>query len=402
MAGRQVKASREGRAALKTPSGLTSEAQLDWLRLIRSRRVGPVTFHRLRAEHGSCRAALEALPEIARAAGVDGYRTASLTEVEAELAKGRDLGLTPLFHGLPPYPAELSDLGDAPPFLWARGDITLLSRPRLALVGARNVSSLGTRMARRLGADLGQRGYAVVSGLARGVDAEAHWAALATGTIAVLAGGVDVAYPEENSRLYGEVAARGLCLSEQPLGLQPQARHFPLRNRIIAGLSQAVVVVEAAAKSGSLITAREALDLGREVLAVPGHPFDARAAGCNFLIRDGAVLVRNAEDIFEALGVISPVNGDTGEVADPADMAGTGVPEMASLAAPPLARPSMSLDEAVVLHGLILERLGPSPVSEDQLLRDINLPASQIAPELLALELEGRIARQPGGLIARS
>ncbi|MEY8841434.1 DNA-processing protein DprA, partial [Cribrihabitans sp. XS_ASV171] len=182
----------------------------------------------------------------------------------------------------------------------------VLSRPMIALVGARNCSSLGTRMARALAHDLGKAGHVVVSGLARGIDTAAHIAALDTGTVAVMAGGVDVIYPAENAALAGDIAAQGLRLSEQPLRMTPQARHFPRRNRIISGLAQAVVVVEAAAKSGSLITARDALDQGREVLAVPGHPFDARAAGCNMLIRDGARLVRNAEDVIEALAPAAP------------------------------------------------------------------------------------------------
>jgi DNA processing protein len=186
------------------------------------------------------------------------------------------------------------------------GDPALLARPMIALVGARNASSLGTRMARRLAEELGEAGYVVVSGLARGIDTAAHHASLATGTVAVMAGGVDIVYPVENAVLAQEIAETGLRLSEQPMHLEPQARHFPRRNRIISGLAKAVVVVEAAAKSGSLITARTALDQGRDVLAVPGHPFDARAGGCNMLIRDGAVLVRSAADVIEALAREAP------------------------------------------------------------------------------------------------
>jgi DNA processing protein len=223
----------------------------------------------------------------------------------------------------------------------------------------------------------------VVSGLARGIDTAAHHASLATGTVAVMAGGVDVVYPTENAVLAQEIGERGLRLSEQPMHLEPQARHFPRRNRIISGLARAVVVVEAAAKSGSLITARTALDQGREVLAVPGHPFDARAGGCNMLIRDGAVLVRSAADVIEALRREPPAPAAA-----------------ATVAVPPAAPERRSLAETSALHGRILDRLGPSPVAEDQLIRDLALPAGQVAPELVSLELEGRIRRQPGGLLS--
>jgi DNA processing protein len=257
----------------------------------------------------------------------------------------------------------------------------LLARPMVAMVGARNASSLGLRMARRLAEVLGGAGQVVVSGLARGIDAAAHEAALGTGTVAVMAGGVDVIYPPENAGLAAQVAARGCVVSEQPPGLEPQARHFPLRNRIVAGLARAVVVVEAAAKSGSLITARDAADLGRDVLAVPGHPFDARAAGCNMLIRDGATLVRHAADVLEAIGVVEvPV----------------AVKERP--APGPVQRP---LREIAAVHNLILDRLGPSPLAEDQLIRDLAMPAASVAPALVTLELEGRIQRQAGGLLSR-
>jgi DNA processing protein len=236
-------------------------------------------------------------------------------------------------------------------------------------------------MAKSLAAELGQLGYVIVSGLARGVDAAAHLAALETGTIAVQAGGIDVMYPAENTELALNIAAKGLRLSEMPMGLQPMARHFPKRNRIISGLAQATVIVEAAAKSGSLITARDALDQGRDVLAVPGHPFDARAAGGNMLIRDGAVLVRNANDVVEALAPISP--------------------EQPTL---PLDEPKSNkrdLRETSQLHMQILSRLGPSPIAEDQLIRDLKTTPAKVTPILLDLELDGQIARQSGGLLAR-
>jgi len=360
---------------------------LDRLRLIRSRRVGSVTFHRLLAEHGTAAAALAALPGVAAAAGVENYAPCPVEVARHEMAQARIAGAVMLLHGRDGYPEALAEIADAPPVLWAKGDVALLARPGVALVGARNASSLGLRMARRLGATLGEAGQVVVSGLARGIDAEAHAAALATGTVAVMAGGVDVIYPEENTKLAAEIAAQGCLVSEQPMGLVPQARHFPLRNRLIAGLSRAVVVVEAAARSGSLITARDALDLGRDVLAVPGHPFDARAAGCNMLIRDGAVLVRGAADVLAAVGLPQTRVVPEDEVVH------------APLPGPvPVAR---GLAEMSRLHATILARLGPSPTAEDQLIRDLALPASAVAPELVALEMEGKIARQAGGLLSR-
>lgn len=376
---------------LSTPPQPTSRMEddrSDRLRLVRSRRVGAVTYHRLLAEHGSARAALTALPAIARAAGVEDYEICPLGVVQAELKQGRALGARLLTHGEPDYPAALLDLPDAPPVLWAMGDIDLLNRPAVGMVGARNASSLGTRMARRLGLGLSEAGFTVVSGLARGIDTAAHEAALEGQgrTIAVMAGGIDVIYPAENAALAAAIDKTGCRISEHPPGLEPQARHFPLRNRIVAGLSRAVIVVEAAAKSGSLITAKAALDYGREVMAVPGHPFDARASGCNCLIRDGAMLVRGPQDVLEALGAPCDIRPE---------------PDMRLAPLPGPQAPQRPLKEVVLLHSMILNRLGPSPLAEDQLMRDLNVTSAQLAPELLMLELDGRISRQPGGLLAR-
>ena len=367
----------------------TEEDALSWLRLIRSRRVGPTTFWRLLAENGTAQNALEALPRVADAAGVKGYETCPEGVALAEMRAGRKSGARMICAGQPGYPAALSDLPDAPPVLWTIGDISLLSRPMVALVGARNASSLGIRMARKLAEGLAEAGFVVVSGLARGIDTAAHQAVLAA-TIAVQAGGVDGVYPAENADLAVKIAAQGLRLSEQPMGLEPMARHFPMRNRIISGLSRAVVVVEAATRSGSLITARNALDQGREVMAVPGHPFDARAGGCNMLIRDGALLVRGAGDVLAALGTASQ---DAGAQAQPHRAP-------AKAAEPPVRQPTPPAD-SIGLTGLILARLGPSPLAEDQLIRDLARPAAEVTGELLALELDGRIARQAGGLLAR-
>ena len=359
------------------------DEQFARLRLLRSRRVGISTYKRLLTEYGTAQNALAALPEVARAAGVSSYAVCPEGVIHAELKAAHAAGARLLMLGEAPYPETLAELADAPPFLWVLGDPAFLARPMISLVGARNASSLGTRMARGLARDLGAAGYVVVSGLARGVDAAAHLGALDSGTIAVQAGGVDVIYPAENAELARDIGQRGLRLSEQPMGLQPMARHFPSRNRIISGLSRATIVVEAAAKSGSLITARDALDQGREVLAVPGHPLDARAAGCNMLIRDGATLVRSACDILEALA-----DGTTPLIAP-------------HVPAPPPPPPQRSLRDAATLHLQILSRLGPSPVAEDQLIRDLKVAPAQVAPALVDLELDGQIARRPGGLLTR-
>ncbi len=386
------------RAWRKAAPQVSVAEQVAQLRLIRSSRVGPVTYHRLIAEHGSASAALLALPQIAIAAGVLNYTVCPMEVVHAEMRAARKVGAQMLCHGDANYPAALLAMPDAPPVLWAMGDLSLLTRPMVALVGARNASSLGLRMARKLAQTLGEAGFVVVSGLARGIDAAAHEAALPSGTVAVVAGGVDVIYPPENADLTARIAQTGCILSDQPMGRVPQARHFPARNRIAAGLSRAVVVVEAAVRSGSLITAHEALDLGREVLAVPGHPFDARAAGCNILIRDGATLIRSAQDVIEALG---------GQMADVVPAAHLALPEApVPVAATPVqipaaAPPRRPLAEMARLHKMILDRLAPSPLAEDQLIRDIAALPSEVTAELLSMELDGKIARQAGGLLVR-
>ncbi|QYX57563.1 DNA-processing protein DprA [Roseovarius sp. SCSIO 43702] len=360
---------------------------------MRSHRVGIATFYRLLSEHGTAGDALLALPEVARAAGVERYAPCPEGVARAELRAGRDRGARLLAVTDPEYPDHLRSIPDPPPLLWVVGEASLLARPSIAIVGARNASSLGLRMARALATDLGKAGFAVVSGLARGIDTVAHAATLGTGTLAVTAGGVDVMYPAENTRLAEDIGKAGLRLSENPMGMVPQARHFPRRNRIISGLAQAVVVIEAAAKSGSIITARAALDQGREVLAVPGHPFDARASGCNMLIRDGARLVRSAEDVIEAL---PPMTGHGTGAAAELPLAPPPEPP----AAPP--RDRRSLRETAALHQQILDRLGPSPLAEDQLIRDLGAAAHDVSPVLVDLELEGRITRQAGGLLSKS
>ncbi len=401
----------------------TEEDRLFWLRLIRSPRVGATTFHRLMAEHGSAEAALAALPAIARAAGVSDYTPYPPDKAEAEIDIARAKGARMLCFGTDAYPATLATLSDAPPVLWCMGQRAPILRPMVALVGARNASSLGTRTARGLAEGLGHEGYTIVSGLARGVDAAAHHGSLKTGTIAVMAGGVDVIYPVENTVLAAAICDQGLRLSEQPMSLHPQARHFPPRNRIVSGLALAVVVVEAAEKSGSLITARDALDQGREVMAVPGHPVDGRAGGCNRLIREGATLVRHVEDVLDVLRRLQERPADD----SPADQASgcaegqagpvaasepTGSARSRRAGAPPsqpqkAARKAHVADDAqpsdpdgAALDQRILRCLGPSPVAEDQVIRDLALPAAVLSPALVMLELQGTIRRHPGGLIS--
>ncbi|MXU66847.1 DNA-processing protein DprA [Oceanomicrobium pacificus] len=376
----------ESRHFLPAPPASEAE-ELARLRLIRSHRVGPMTFRRLMAEHGSAPAALAALPDIARSAGVAAYRPCSEADAQAEWDRAARLGHRPLFLGQPDYPAHLADAPDAPPFLWAAGRLDLLGQPLVALVGARNASALGMRMAARLARDLGAAGIGIVSGLARGIDAAAHDAACPTGTVAVIAGGLTRIAPQANRPLAERIAREGLLLSEMPPDLQPQPRHFPQRNRIIAGLAGALVVVEGATRSGSLITARAALDLGRDVMAVPGHPMDARAGGCNMLIRDGATLVRGAEDILaqfscESLQPTSP---------DPVPVAKRTPTPQAEPEQPP--EPE---DDCARLMRL----LGPSPVALDRVQSDSRLPADRFASALVTLELQGRVQRIAGGQVA--
>lgn len=370
------------------------------LRLIRSRRVGPATYHRLLAEHGSAEAALDALPAVARAAGIEDYAACPAGVAEAELAAGRRAGAELIRFDNARYPQALRDLEDAPPVLWLRGDADCLDRVCIAVIGARSASSLGLRMAHGMGAALAGAGVTVTAGLARGIDTAAHEAACAAGTVAVLAGGIDRIYPQENTALAEAiVAAGGALLSEQAPGVEPAARLFPLRNRIVSGLSRAVVVVEAAHRSGTLITAKCALDQGREVMAVPGHPMDARAAGCNALIRDGAVLVRNAEDVLAAIGLAEDAR-EAPPPAPPSRDPRTGPQRVAETLRRPGAAARHDAGGPVALQSRLLSLLGRSPTDETMLLRDLGLTAATLAPVLLTLELDGVVIRQPGGKVS--
>jgi DNA processing protein len=355
--------------------------RLDWLRLIRTDNVGPVTFTALMRQFGSAAAALDALPHLARRGGGRSLRIPSREEAEREMERLDALGGVFLALGDADYPPRLAAIDDAPPLLSVLGDLTRLKAPSLALVGARNASAAGLRMARQLAGELGRAGFAVVSGLARGIDTAAHEAALPTGTIAVLAGGVDIVYPPENRRLYDAMRAEGAIIAEMPLGMAPQAQHFPRRNRLIAGLSRAVIVIEAAERSGSLITARLANEQGREVMAVPGSPLDPRCRGTNKLIREGAALIQDAQDVLEALG----------REALPGRRGPNGFDEPEPL-------PSDAEIEAFRLRIVIL--LGPTPVEIDELLRLSGAPPGVLALILTELELAGRLSRQPGQRVA--
>lgn len=387
------------------PPACVDEA-LDWLQLIRSPRVGPTTFLRLMRTHKTARRALDALPDSAGAAGLRDYRPAERQLAEREYRAGEKAGAHLIALGGTRYSAMLAAIDNAPPLLWCLGEPLLMTRRCIAIAGARNASSLGMRFTRALAKGLGADGAVIVSGLARGIDRSAHEAALETGTIGVMAGGVDMLYPLENRDIYDRMRREGLLISEQPPGMAPQARHFPRRNRIISGLALGLVIPEAAVRSGSLITARDASDQGREVMAVPGHPFDARAAGCNQLLRDGATLVRNAEDVLAALAPFAPsgprVIPRTQDGPQPGKTAASPYPARAKgpAAAPPdqsgPARADLPPDQ---IRARILAHLGAAPLPEDQLIRDLGLPASVTTSALVELEMSGRVLRQPGGAL---
>ena len=351
------------------------------LRLIRTPGVGPVTYRQLVARFGSVEAAIEMLPALARRGGGDAPRLPDGRAIAREMAAVARLGAGYWFVDDDDYPPLLAELENAPPALIVRGERALTGRTVIAMVGARNASAAACRFARGLAAELGQAGAVIVSGLARGVDTAAHRASLATGTIGVIASGIDIAFPPENAELQEEVARLGLLIAEQPPGAEPLARHFPSRNRIIAGLALGTVVVEAAPRSGSLITARIAAEAGREVMAVPGSPLDPRAQGCNLLIREGATLVQSAADILEAVRPIDPraVRSpsrpfDPGPAADPTDA------------------------ERRAVAGL----LGPVPVAVDELVRQSGLATGIVQTLLLELELAGRLERHAGGRVCLS
>jgi DNA processing protein len=370
---------------------LDPEERLNWLRLCRTETIGPISFYAMLRRFGSARAALEALPRLARRAE-HGRTVTAVTRAaaEAELTDLARVGGRLICWGEPAYPSALAAVEDAPPILAVLGQVELLGRPMVAVVGARNASAHGRRIARDLAGSLGRVGLVVISGLARGIDAEAHLGAIATGTVAVQAGGVEIVYPPENRGLYEAIARQGAVIAELPLGSEPQARHFPRRNRIISGMALGVVVVEAAAHSGSLITARFALEQGREIFAVPGSPLDPRCRGSNDLLRHGATLAETADDVVSQLGPLSQLEIPRRR----APAVATANFPMPSIGGPvePVA------DDAGL--DLVLRLLGPTPVPVDELVRQCQLTAAAVATLVLELELAGRVERHPGNLVS--
>jgi DNA processing protein len=361
---------------------LSDEERIDWLRLIRSANVGPRTFHALLSHYGSARAALAALPELARRGGASApAHICSVAEAERELAAARSIGAFFLTLGESGYPARLAAIDDAPPLLAVRGEVSVLTLPSVAIVGARNASAAGMKFAERLARELGEAGFGVVSGLARGIDAAAHQASAATGTVAVLAGGHDRIYPPEHTTLLDALLHAGVAVSEMPFGWEPRARDFPRRNRLISGLSLGVVVVEAAQRSGSLITARMALEQGREVFAVPGSPIDPRNEGTNRLLKQGATLVTEASDIVAAL---QPMIDRTADLR-------AEEPDVPAL--PPAEPDDRDRPRIVAL-------LGPAPVTIDDLIRASGCSPALVRTVLLELEVAGRLDRVGAGLVS--
>ncbi|MBI3419508.1 MAG: DNA-protecting protein DprA [Proteobacteria bacterium] len=362
---------------------LNTDEKLDWLRLFRSEHVGPITFYRLIERFGSAANAIDALPSLAKRGGQKNpIKLATRESAEKELKAVNDAGGIMIARCEPDYPPLLAAVEDAPPVISVLGRRELLKKTRaLAVVGSRNASLNGRQFAEKLARDCGQAGFTVVSGLARGIDAAAHRGGLATGTIAVLGCCISIVYPEENKKLYEEIAEQGVIISECPFGTPPSAHQFPKRNRIISGLSEGVAVVEAVQQSGSLITARLALEQGREVFAVPGSPLDPRSAGSNNLLRQGATLVENAQDVLN-------------------ELQGVGISRFTEPQAPVNgAAATASEDDVATARDKLLQTLGPSPLRLDDVIRDLNLPTSAVLAALLELELAGKAQRQPGGMI---
>ncbi len=364
---------------------LSQPEKLDWLRLIRSENVGPITFYRLLEHFGSAAHALEAAPELSRHGGrARAVKVCAKAAAVREMETLEELGAKLIARGEPDYPPLMGHMEDPPPLISVLGHPHLLTKKAVAVVGARNASANGSNFAARIARELGEAKFLVVSGMARGIDAAAHAGALDSGTVAVLGGGVDVVYPKENRDLYDEIAGRGAVISEMPPGTKPLARHFPQRNRLISGMSRGVVVIEAALRSGSLITARMALDQDREVFAVPGFPSDPRARGTNNLIRQGAVVCESAKDVLDVLELGKSAMADIKTFdfqqvkpsAPTADEVGKGRPR-------------------------IEECLSPAPLTVDEVIRTCQLSPPVVSQVLLELELAGRLERHTGNKVSK-
>jgi DNA processing protein len=358
---------------------LSDTQRIDWLRLIRSDNVGPRTFRSLLHHFGSARAALERLPDLARRGGAARPgRICSEEDAQREFNAGRKLGVSLVAPHEPFYPPRLAMIDDAPPLLGVRGAVDVLTRPMIAIVGSRNASGAGLKFAQTLAHDLGSAGFVIASGLARGIDQAAHRASITSGTMAALAGGHDRVYPPEHEDLLAALLQSGAAISEMPLGHVPRARDFPRRNRLISGVALGVVVVEAAHRSGSLITARIAAEQGREVFAIPGSPLDPRAAGANDLIKQGATLATEAADIIDA---VAPIMERPIALHEPDE--------------------AFSFDEpASADRARIVALLGPSPIGLDDLIRMAGTSPALVRTVLLELELAGRLERHGGGLVS--
>ena len=381
-----------GRAPPLPTAPFDDSQRLACLRLIRSENVGPATFRALINHFGGARAALAALPELSQRGGRRRpIRICPEAVAEAEMTAARRIGARPVFTIEPGYPAALAVTEGAPPLIYVKGDEGLMARPAIGLVGSRAASAAGQQLARQLAAGLGEAGYIVASGLTLGIDTAAHHATLETGTIAVLAGGLDIVYPPQNADLHRAIGERGCLVSEQPPGFKARGNDFPRRNRIISGLSLGVVVVEAARRSGSLITARRAADQGREVFAVPGHPLDPRAWGTNQLIKDGATLVTCAQDVVDALQPFGrPRRAD-------AETGGASLREpVMPLDGPPQALPQVVQDD----RARVTAALGPAPVHIDELARATALPIRIVQTVLLELALAGRLEHHGSQLVS--
>ena len=367
---------------------LTERQRIAWLRLIRSDNVGPATFRDLINHFGSAEAALSMLPELsARGGATRSIRIATEAEAYRELEAVQRFGARFVGIGEPDYPQALRQIDGAPPLLAVKGDLSILNRPAVGIVGSRNASISGAKFAAMIARDCGRAGYTVVSGLARGIDTAAHRASLNTGTIAAMAGGLDQPYPPENVGLLDEIwNGYGLAVSEMPFGWEPRARDFPRRNRLIAGISLGVAVVEAAFRSGSLITARMAGEFGRLVFAVPGSPLDPRCHGTNGLLKNGAMIVTSPDDVVEALAPLAQ-------------------PDLFSL---PSAEEPKRESGRIVLppdetdRTLVIDALGPTPVEVDDIIRHTGLSASAVYLVLLELDMAGRLHRHAGGQVSIS
>ena len=388
------------------PQAPLDDAQrLACLRLIRSENIGPVTFRELINRYGGAARALEALPELSRRGGKGRpLKICAVDAAEAELEAAEQIGARPLFTIEPDYPPLLAHLEMPPPLIYAKGRLDLLTRASIAIVGSRDASAAGRTLTRNLSIELGKAGLVIVSGLARGIDAEAHQAALNTGTIAVLAGGLDIVYPPEHAALHAQLSDIGCLVSEMPPGFVPRGQDFPRRNRIISGIANAVIVVEAARRSGTLITARRAAEQGREVFAVPGHPLDPRAEGTNHLLKNGATMVTSAADILDVLGPSLKPRFSFREPGPPPDVDEALIPvdqgspnKKSAETAPETPSPPHDADSE---RARVLAVLGPAPVNIDELVRVTGLSARVIQAAILELSLAGRIERHGQNLVS--